>query len=729
VIFLANESVDNISLSIEVNDNAQGKLQSLNETLDVFQNTLEYTIESLKEFENTFSALSNIANIEINVNTQELDNAISRANELSETLERVPTNDGDNANLDTLLERIEELEDEVDRLNDRSRRTFNNFGRSANTANNALSKLFKAIKRIALYRAIRTVLNQIQQGFKEGANNAYQYSKAIGGEFAANMDKLATSSQYLKNGLGALSSELLGDFTPVLIKIADKLAVVSNAIARFFAALQGKKTVIQAVKAFKEYASATDKATKANKGALASFDEINNITTSSTSDSSTSGQDYSKMFETVELDAQNDKLVAFANKIRELTKDLTPLQKALLVVGIALSSWLIIKTITNLFTKAKNPIKTVSTGFSNFLSSLGKATEAIAILGGLALVISSITNLINAFSESGLTLGEVAGLLGIVLGEVTVAFAALMAVMKFLEPSWKSIAAAVVIFIGLNAVIKSLTSLIDALGKSGLSVNQMFGDMTAILIPVVGIITALTVAAMILATNPLALVGVLAVAASLSLVLVALGKAIPPIIDSMTKFASAVAPYVIQMINIIVNAIKSIPDFITRLGNSINNFVDSVIKAVTKLVNFIVSAIEYLINITIIKGVNGIIKSINSVSKYVGITIPLVADVSFKRFNPKLYENGGFPDYGEMFIARENGAELVGTIGGRTAVVNNDQIVSAVSAGVYSAVVDAMSKTNGNSGDTVVTIDGREVFRAVRNQNNNYRRQTGTSAF
>lgn len=49
------------------------------------------------------------------------------------------------------------------------------------------------------------------------------------------------------------------------------------------------------------------------------------------------------------------------------------------------------------------------------------------------------------------------------------------------------------------------------------------------------------------------------------------------------------------------------------------------------------------------------------------------------------YASGGFPSVGEAFIARENGPELVGRIGRRTAVANNDQIVSGISQGVAGA--------------------------------------------
>lgn len=48
--------------------------------------------------------------------------------------------------------------------------------------------------------------------------------------------------------------------------------------------------------------------------------------------------------------------------------------------------------------------------------------------------------------------------------------------------------------------------------------------------------------------------------------------------------------------------------------------------------------------------------------------------------------NGGFVDSGQLFVAREAGAEMVGTIGNRTAVANNDQIVAGIASGVSAAM-------------------------------------------
>lgn len=93
------------------------------------------------------------------------------------------------------------------------------------------------------------------------------------------------------------------------------------------------------------------------------------------------------------------------------------------------------------------------------------------------------------------------------------------------------------------------------------------------------------------------------------------------------------------------------------------------------------------------------------------------------------FADGGFPDAGELFIAREAGPELVGRINSKTAVANNDQIVSGISSGVYNAMIGAMSK--GNRNNTTVTaifqVDGKQVAKQVINAHNKEVIQTGRS--
>lgn len=79
------------------------------------------------------------------------------------------------------------------------------------------------------------------------------------------------------------------------------------------------------------------------------------------------------------------------------------------------------------------------------------------------------------------------------------------------------------------------------------------------------------------------------------------------------------------------------------------------------------------------------------------------------------YATGGFPSMGEMFIARESGPELVGRIGNRSTVANNDQIVEGITAGVYQAVVAAMSQSGGGQGQSVnVYLDGKQIYASIK---------------
>lgn len=95
------------------------------------------------------------------------------------------------------------------------------------------------------------------------------------------------------------------------------------------------------------------------------------------------------------------------------------------------------------------------------------------------------------------------------------------------------------------------------------------------------------------------------------------------------------------------------------------------------------------------------------------------------------YANGGFPTVGQLFLAREAGAELVGTIGGRTAVANNDQIVSGIAEannGVINAVMamgQAIVKAI-NDQETSVQLDGKVVSRTLYSYNQQVSREKGS---
>ena len=93
---------------------------------------------------------------------------------------------------------------------------------------------------------------------------------------------------------------------------------------------------------------------------------------------------------------------------------------------------------------------------------------------------------------------------------------------------------------------------------------------------------------------------------------------------------------------------------------------------------------------SIIGLVNGVIDAINDMFHIqfdgltvIGITLIPAFDIRLVDIpHIPFFEDGGFPNEGQLFIAREAGAEMVGAMGRRTAVANNDQIVEGISAGV-----------------------------------------------
>ena len=105
--------------------------------------------------------------------------------------------------------------------------------------------------------------------------------------------------------------------------------------------------------------------------------------------------------------------------------------------------------------------------------------------------------------------------------------------------------------------------------------------------------------------------------------------------------------------------------------NPITRFVRQMANSIIGLVNGVIDAINDMFHIQF----NGL--SVMGITLIPAFDIRLV-DIPHIPF----FEDGGFPNEGQLFIAREAGAEMVGAMGRRTAVASNDQIVEGISAGV-----------------------------------------------
>ena len=135
---------------------------------------------------------------------------------------------------------------------------------------------------------------------------------------------------------------------------------------------------------------------------------------------------------------------------------------------------------------------------------------------------------------------------------------------------------------------------------------------------------------------------------------------------------------------------------------------------IKKVMNGVISWVE--------KGINKVISLINSFGFSWDVPEWLQKVVGFSKFEvgfalskvsiPRL-AGGGTADEGQVFIARERGPELVGNVGSKTAVMNNDQIVESVSNGVYRAMKEVMSENtqNGQTETNVYFVGGELAYR------------------
>lgn len=131
--------------------------------------------------------------------------------------------------------------------------------------------------------------------------------------------------------------------------------------------------------------------------------------------------------------------------------------------------------------------------------------------------------------------------------------------------------------------------------------------------------------------------------------------------------------------------------------------------------NSMLTGFQAVIN-EVIKGLNAMVTAANSLSKLTGKKYSHVSGYTMQLadYQPiQAYAAGGFPEKGNLFIANEAGAEMVGSINNRTAVANNEQITTAI----YNAVLSAMSQVMASQTTqpieikNVVELDGDVVYK------------------
>ncbi len=171
---------------------------------------------------------------------------------------------------------------------------------------------------------------------------------------------------------------------------------------------------------------------------------------------------------------------------------------------------------------------------------------------------------------------------------------------------------------------------------------------------------------------------------------------------------------------------------LNRIKNTWDSFTSKTIKLdiVTDLVKGAIKTVVEWINKYIIGSLNKL--QFKVAGKPIGINI--------KEIPTPHFAEGGFPQQGQYFLARENGPELVGTVGGKTAVANNTQIVQSVSDGVYNALnpvltylcnaIIAMGEGQQNGQPLYVEgVSEGDIVRVTTKANSDHKKRFGTPLY
>jgi len=204
-----------------------------------------------------------------------------------------------------------------------------------------LGKLGKQFASIAKRMAIRAIIKQITSAFKEGTENVYHYSEAIGSSLAPAMDQTASLLKQMKNSIGAAIAPAIQAVLPYINQLVNAFIDAINWVNQFFALLNGQTTWTKALavdaKAFEDQEKSAKGASNAVKDMLADWDELNIIQQQGGSGGSGSGnktEDYTTMFaESNQFGKDVKDIVAWIQEHLDMIKGIAE------AIGITILAW------------------------------------------------------------------------------------------------------------------------------------------------------------------------------------------------------------------------------------------------------------------------------------------------------------------------------------------------------------------------------------------------------
>ena len=544
---------------------------------------------------------------------------------------------------------------------------ISSLSKAASKAKKPLDTFISSLKRIAFYRFIRAIIKAITEAFKEGLENAHDFAEGItteGHRFATAMDSISTAGLKMKNQLGSALASLLATIAPIINQIIAFITRIADAVSQFFAAFTGG-TYLKAKETFQEWgdtASSGAAATKEWKNQLMGFDEINKLTEPSNGGGGSGKNkiDPSKMFEDTALDA-------WAQKIHD---------------SLAL-------------------IEMVAGGMMLGLGCV-LAFSGTNIPLGLALIAAGVATMVHAANMDWSTVpSDIATTLHnimLIAGMSLLAIGLVLALTGNLPLGVGLIAAGVAGIITAKAIRWNLA---DENVKAQLTKMTKYASLFVF---GVGLLLALTHVNLPLGLGMMA-AGVVGYATTVNWDF--LGdtveeklKTIGSIVGGALMALGAIFLFVPGMTHIGLGLLLAggVTALASNASFSPDGFISDIQSACGKVgeaFGTIVSAVQEAWG-----WITGFFSSMDQRATQIQ------ADGSIYLQG---FASGGFPEEGQLFLAREQGAEMVGSIGGRTAVATNNDIVTAVATGVADAVSSVMGNQSGQPVNVRVYLDSREI--------------------
>lgn len=605
-------------------------------------------------------------------------------------------------------------------------KSISNVGSAAKKANDPLKNFVSSLKRIAYYRMIRSIIKAITKAFTEGLEWAYNFSKGLrdtedsSGRFAASLDRLSSSSANMKAQLGSAFIALIAALEPILMRLISLVTQVADAVAQMFAAFTGT-TYIKATGGLAKAFQSGAKAAKEWKNQLLGFDVINRLEEPSNGGGGGSNPLAGITGEDTPIDEKYLKIKSKLDELKQYFKDLIAsfdfapviesfdrlwesVKKFADLVGGALlwawdnvlvpiAHWVIedaapaaIDVLTAAFEFLRTTLEQLQPAlqwlWDNFLVPVGQWAGDV-IIGAL----NTITDLLGDLTD-------------LISGNTT--FDDFINNLSGWEEVFLAVAAAIV---GYNVVTGIATALTTGFGAvlTFLSAN-----------PIVLIIAAIA----------LLVIGIIELCKHFDEVDAWVKRVAKDIVDWWDGVKTGWSVFWQWVDGMLTKAVTAVDNWAQGIADSLVDWWNGVKSGFSALWDYILTGLISFVN-SGIAFLNDLLAPLNSVIGLFGGRGLYVNPISYNGAIPG-YADGGFPTEGQLFFANEGSApEMVGRMGGHTAVANNDQIVDGVRQGVY----DAMMAAGGNGGNVSVRLylDGKEISNAVTKNQQRTERATGVS--